>query len=45
MNLEELKHRDDENSLLRNKAFACIKYIYERQHVLWYNKEEVLNEM
>ena len=32
-----------ENELLRNKAFSCIKYIYERQNILWYNREEIIN--
>lgn len=32
-----------ENELLRNKAFSCIKYIYECQNMLWYNREEIIN--
>jgi len=32
-----------ENELLRNKVFSCIKYIYERQNMLWYNGEEIIN--
>jgi len=31
---------DSDNEFLRNKAFACIKYIYERNIILWYNNEE-----
>lgn len=35
---------DSDNDLLRNKAFACIKYIYERNNFLWYNNEEKYQE-
>ncbi len=31
---------DSDNELLRNKAFGCIKYIYEQDNLLWYNNEE-----
>lgn len=31
---------DSDNELQRNKAFFCIKYIYEKDNVLWYNNEE-----
>lgn len=37
------KYLDDENRLLRDKAFSSIKYIFERQNKLWYNREEVLD--
>ncbi len=38
------KFLDSDNELLRNKAFACIKYIHERNNYLWYNNEEKYQE-